>query len=151
MTIELLAEKAAKYNRGGEHMLSKLRDIEQQLQELVPANFRFQHGQVGYSTHYKSSNIGSWDDVLCFVPTHAEHTSEWHPIPDKWNDAGDSGYMHNDFNTTYEKASRMETKAIAKEIPAFIQELARHFANQNGHFQNATVVLSKMLDAVKER
>ncbi len=130
-------------------MLSKLREIEGQLQAIVPDKFRFDHGAAGYTTHYKSSNIGSWDDVLCFVPSHAQSAGDWHPIPEEWSDAGDSGYVHGDFNARYTQASRMEIKAVARDMPAFIQALADHFREQEDDFSEATEALEKMLDGLE--
>lgn len=152
-TIETLAAKAAAYNRGGNHLAGCLYEIRRNLEDILPENFHFTSGSVGYTSNLKDSNVGYYGEALCYVPeydAYSENRSEWKPVEQEgWDNAGGGYYLHDDFHKWIDIPTRTELKTIAKEMPAFIEALAKHLAEEEEDNQEATVVLMRMLEACK--
>ncbi len=120
-----LAEKAASYKRGGNHLLKAIQGVEDILSNLFGeyTQFRFIHKSVAYVGNVTSSNIGDYGPALCYVQERGGH-QELKPMPSEWSAAGDGFYLHNDFHAWINKATRSDVVEVAADLPAFLNGLA---------------------------
>ncbi len=120
-----LAEKAASYKRGGNHLLKAISQVEEILKTLFEGytQFRFIHECVAYVENVASSNIGDYGEALCYVDDR-EGYQLFKPMPSQWSAAGGGFYLHNDFHVWINKATRVEVVKVAENLSAFLKSLA---------------------------
>lgn len=121
-----LAEKAASYKRGGNHLLEAIETVETVLVNLFEdySQFRFIEGCVGYVNNLMDSKVGSYGPALCYVRDHGGGHTLMKPLPEKWSNAGSGCYLHGDFHAWYDRATRAEIVKVAANLVAFLQKLA---------------------------
>ena len=121
-----LAEKAASYKRGGNHLLKAIQEVEEILTSLFGeyTQFRFIHECVAYVANVASSNVGDYGEALCYLQDHGQGHQRQKPMPSQWSNAGGGFYLHNDFHVWIDTATRTEVVKVAKNLPAFLKSLA---------------------------
>lgn len=121
-----LAEKAANYKRGGNHLLKAIQEVQEILTSLFGeyTQFRFIHESVAYLANLASSNVGHYGEALCYVQDHGEGHQGFKPMPSEWSTAGGGFYLHGDFHTWISQATRVEVVKVAENLPAFLNSLA---------------------------
>lgn len=120
-----LADKAASYKRGGNHLLKAIQEVEEVLINLFGeyTQFRFIYMSLAYVGNVTSSNVGDYGAALCYALERGGHR-EFKPMPSTWASAGDGFYLHNDFHVWINKATRAEVVKVAENLPAFLNSLA---------------------------
>lgn len=145
-----LAEKAASYKRGGNHLLKAIEQVEQVLTSLFGdyGQFRFIHERVAYVGNVASSNVGDYGEALCYVDDREGH-QRFKPMPSKWSAAGGGFYLHNDFHVWIGKATRVEVVKVAEGLPAFLKSLADFLEKKGAINDKSATEIEKIVDAIR--
>ena len=136
-----LAEKAASYTRGGDHLIKSIEKIERVLIEVFEhySQFRFVNGCVGYVNNLLDSKVGSYGGALCYVQDHGSGKMVMKPLPLRWSDAGSGSYLHGDFHAWYDRATRAEIVRLAAHLRTFLEALAA-FLKEKTEENEATAI-----------
>ena len=145
-----LAEKAANYKRGGNHLLKALRQVEHILENLLGdySQFRFiSTKSVAYLGNLATSNIGVYGSALCFVESRQQ--DRYKPLPASWTEAGSGFYLHNDFHVWIDTATRSEIAKIAANLPDFLQSLAEFLEEKGTQNEISASEIEKIAGALR--
>ena len=142
-----LAEKAASYKRGGNHLLKAINEVEKVLIEIFDeyGQFRYINEDVAYLGNVASSNVGEYGPALCYVDTREGYT-QFKPMPSTWADSGGGFYLHNDFHAWINKATRVEVVKVAIGLPDFLLSLAE-FLEEKGSINNKSAEVIEKIAA----
>jgi len=149
-----LAEKAASYKRGGNHLLKAINQVEEILKSLFEdyGQFRFIHERVAYVENVASSKVGEYGEALCYVDAREGYT-QFKPMPSQWSAAGGGFYLHNDFHVWIAKATRAEIVKVAEGLSDFLKSLA-DFLDEKGTLNDKSAseiekIANSLRDAIK--
>ena len=152
-----LAEKAANYKRGGNHLLHAINEVGEILESFFEdyVQFRFIHERVAYLANVASSNVGEYGPALCYVQDSCKEPQRFKPMPSQWSSSGDGFYLHNDFKAWIDTATRAEIVKVAETLPAFLGSLA-DFLEEKGAVNDKSAteiakIASNLRDATKLR
>jgi len=147
-----LAEKAASYKRGGNHLLKAITEIEEVLTSLFGdySQFRFIHECVAYLENVASSNVGDYGEALCYVEDHGEGHRVFKPMPSQWKFAGGGLYLHGDFHVWINKATRAEVVRVAEGLPAFLKSLADFLEKKGALNDRSATEIEKIANSLRE-
>lgn len=135
-----LAEKAANYKRGGNHLLHAVKAVEEILESFFEdyVQFRFIHENVAYLNNVASSNVGEYGPALCYTQDCTGH-QRFKPMPPQWSSSGGGFYLHNDFHVWIDTATRAEVVKVAENLPAFLNSLA-DFLEEKGDINDKSAI-----------
>ena len=141
-----LAEKAASYKRGGNHLLKAIQEVEEVLTSLFGeySQFRFIHDCTVYMVNLATSNIGTYGEALCYVQDHGEGHQRFKPMPPQWSAAGEGFYLHNDFHCWIDQATRAEIVKVAENLPAFLKALAAFLEDKGAMNDKSAAEIQKI-------
>lgn len=147
-----LAEKAASYRRGGNHLLKAISQVEEILTSVLSdyTQFRFIHESVAYVGNVASSNVGQYGEALCYVDDRGEGHQRFKPMPPCWADAGSGFYLHNDFHAWIDTATRAEIVKIAMGLPAFLESLADFLEKKGAINKKSATEIEKIANSLRE-
>lgn len=146
-----LAEKAASYKRGGNHLLKAINEVEEVLTSLFGdyAQFRFIHERVAYVENVASSKVGDYGEALCYVDAREGYT-QFKPMPSQWSAAGGGFYLHNDFHVWIAKATRAEIVKVAENLPTFLKSLADFLEKKGALNDKSATEIEKIANSLRE-
>jgi len=146
-----LAEKAASYKRGGNHLLKAINQVEEVLKSLFGdyGQFRFIHECVAYVENVASSNVGEYGEALCYVDAREGYT-QFKPMPSQWSAAGGGFYLHNDFHVWIGKATRVEVVKVAEGLPAFLKSLADFLEKKGALNDTSATEIEKIANSLRD-
>lgn len=116
--LENLERNALSYCEAGNLLVLRIRKVEETLERQLPPCFTFTHGPIKWHSEFATSNRGSFGPTLAYIDDHRSR-----PIPDKWEDAGKSEYLHGDYNVCIDYATRDEILEVASALPEFLEAL----------------------------
>lgn len=146
--LTTLANKAASYRRGGNHLLKAIDQIEDILVKCFGdyQQFRFTHEHIAFVVNLECSNVGEYGPALCYV----SNRDRLKPMPETWREAGGSYYLHSDFSVTINDATRSEIWKVAKALPAFLEALATFLGDKAAENEEKAASLERIADAIKK-
>ena len=147
-----LAEKAANYRRGGNHVLKAISKVENVLIDLFADydQFRFVDTHVGFLNNLATSNIGVYGPALVYVETHHNKTRKsYKPLPPSWESAGSGFYLHNDFKIWIDYATRSDIVQVATDLVAFLKSLASFLEEKGTVNDTSATEIEKIVDAIR--
>ncbi len=149
-----LAEKAAGYKRGGNHLLKAINEIEQYLVNLFDnySQFRFIDEPVAFLNNLVNSNIGQYGPALVYVDAHNNKMSRdrFKPMPPTWGDAGRGFYLHNDFHIWIDYATRSDIIDVATALVAFLKGLADFLEAKGAENEISAAAIETIANALAE-
>ncbi len=146
-----LAEKAASYKRGGDHLLQAIKQVDEVLTTVFGeyTQFRFIQDSVAYLANLASSNVGNYGEALCYVQDHGEGHQRFKPMPPCWSEAGSGFYLHNDLHCWIDCATRVEVVKVAKNLPAFLKALAEFLEEKGALNDKSAIEIQKIADNLR--
>lgn len=149
-----LAEKAANYKRGGNHLLKAIGKVQDALIDLFAdySQFRFVDEPVAFLNNLASSNIGAYGPALVYVqPYHNEINRErYKPMPPNWQDAGSGFYLHNDFHVWIDYATRSDIIKAATGLVAFLKSLAAFLDEKGAINDKSATEIEKIVNSLRD-
>ena len=147
-----LAEKAANYKRGGNHLLYAINAVQEVLDNLFDeySQFRFIDGCIGYVANLASSNVGVYGPALCYLQDHGEGHQRFKPMPPCWSEAGSGFYLHNDFHCHIDCATRAEIVKVACNLPEFLKRLGEFLEEKGTLNDKSADEVQKIADGLKK-
>ena len=124
--ILTLAQKAADYRTGGDHVLKAIAQVEKILADVFGEydQFRYTHSRISFVANLATSNVGEYGPALCYVERRDDNASSRKPMPPTWADAGAGFYLHQDFRVRINNATRSEINHVATGLLGFLEALA---------------------------